>query len=101
MPQARKRANGTKTVMPECPHADVCLGPVHHSEVMSSIDELSKSIGMLLEKHDQHSDRLLNMARHMADVSERLTVTAQREAEWVRVLSEMQRSVAALGGSNA
>jgi hypothetical protein len=100
-----KRLNGKKRpTTPACPHVEVCNAPTYHSEVMASIDELSRSVGMLLERHEQHTDRLHRLTSHMSDVSERLTVTAQREAEWIRTLGEMTRVLAALqpqGGVHA
>src|SRR5512139_2829478 len=100
--QVRKKVNGVKGVGSSCPHTEVCALPAAHTELMASLDALSASVGLLLERHEQHADRLLTITGHLADVASRQTATSQREAEWLRQLGEITRAVSALkGGSNA
>ena len=96
-PQSKKKTNGMKgRVIASCPHSEDCAAPLYHSEVMASLDELSKSVGMLLERTEQHGDRLTSVGERIADVSQRQVVADQREAEWLSTLSGVEQAVAAL-----
>lgn len=98
MSTSAKRLNGKKgrVTAPVCPHAEVCDAMSYHADVMASLDELSRSIGMLLEQTQQHSDRIAAVAERLHDVSQRQVVADQREAEWLNTLNGFERAVAAL-----
>jgi hypothetical protein len=52
------KLNGKKGRPPVmCPHAEDCAAPTMHEAVMTSIDDLSKSVGLLLESHEGMADR--------------------------------------------
>lgn len=92
-----KRLNGKKgqqSVL--CPHSDTCTAPAYHTEIMASLDELSKSVGMLLEKTEQHSDRIAMVGARLHDVSQRQVVADEREVKWLETVGGFERAVAAL-----
>lgn len=93
-----KKLNGKKGRVQNtaCPHVEMCNAPNYHADVMASLDELSRSVGMLLEKTEQHSDRIIAVADRLHDVSQRQVVADEREHKWLETLSEFERSVAAL-----
>ena len=93
-----KKLNGKKgrAAGAACPHADTCSAPGYHTEIMASLDELSRSVGMLLEQTQQHSDRIIAVADRLHDVSQRQVVADQRESEWLSTLNGFERAVAAL-----
>lgn len=88
----QKKVNGKKNRAPiVCPHAESCAAPQMHTEVMASLDQISASVGMLLEQQERHSERLVALAGSIYDVSGRQILADQREAEWLRVIQEMAR----------
>ena len=104
-----KKLNGRKRKgnLAACPHVEVCNAPAYHSDVMAvldvmsrdakeSLEELSRSVGLLLEQTQQHSDRIIAVAERLHDVSQRQVVADQREAEWLNTLNGMTRAVAAM-----
>jgi hypothetical protein len=57
-----KKTNGSKaTVGLVCPHVDVCEAPQRQSEMMRSLDDMSTSIQMLIQRveqiHNEHLER--------------------------------------------
>lgn len=92
-----KKLNGKKgRPIAACPHTEQCVAPTYHADVMASLDELSRSVGLLLEQTQQHSDRIIAVADRLHDVSQRQVVADQREAEWLSTLNGFTRAVAAL-----
>lgn len=92
-----KRLNGKKGQQAgTCPHADTCQAPTYHAEIMASLDELSKSVGMLLEQTQQHSDRIAMVGARLHDVSQRQVVADEREIKWLETVGGFERAVAAL-----
>lgn len=90
-----KKLNGKKEqrVPIVCPHADTCAASAYHAEVMASLDEVSKSVGMLLEQTQQHSDRIVAVAERLHEVSQRQVVADQREEAWLEELGRMTRAL--------
>ena len=93
-----KKLNGKKgrAGAPSCPHVEVCDASNYHQDVMASLDELSRSVGLLLEQTQQHSDRIMAVADRLHDVSQRQVVAEQRESAWLETLNGFERAVAAL-----
>lgn len=93
-----RKLNGKKgrAAVVSCPHSEVCNAPTYHADVMASLDELSRSVGLLLEQTEQHCNRLEQVTLHLSDVSKQQVVGNERELKWLEDLSEMTRAVAAL-----
>lgn len=93
-----KKLNGKKgrSVTAACPHAEMCNAPAYHADVMASLDELSRSVGMLLEQTQQHSDRIISVAERLHDVSQKQVTAGQREEKWLETVNDFWREVAAL-----
>ena len=92
-----KKFNGKKgRPIAACPHTEQCVAPTYHADVMASLDELSRSVGMLLEKTEQHGDRLAMVGARLHDVSQRQVIANEREEKWLEVVSDFERTVAAL-----
>ena len=60
-PAKSTRTNGGKssvTVHVDCPHAELCAAPARQAEMMASVDQLSASVGLMLESQERLSTRL-------------------------------------------
>jgi type II secretory pathway predicted ATPase ExeA len=57
-------------MVPVCPHHDVCQAPSRQAELMASIDEMSKGVGMMLERHEQLSTQVMDLTRYVTQVNE-------------------------------
>ena len=95
-----KKTNGSKaTVGLVCPHVDVCEAPQRQSELMASIDEMAKGVGMMLERHEQLSFQLVEVMGHLANVAERQTVADDRvirlHSDLTALTSEVAKSATA------
>ena len=93
-----RKLNGKKgrAAAANCPHVEVCNAPPYHADVMASLDELSRSVGLLLEQTQQHSDRIIAVADRLHDVSQRQVVADERETKWLETVGGFERAVAAL-----
>ena len=63
MTQPTRKTNGQKTTQPVCPHGDVCVAPVMHGELMRSLDDMSQSLQMLIQRVEQVHTESLDRAR--------------------------------------
>ena len=89
-----KKPNGVKpTIVIACPHSDVCQAPARQVELMASLDEVSKSLGMVLEQQESLSERVLAVLGQHNRLAETVTVWKQREEEWLRLLGEVERKL--------
>lgn len=75
-----KRPNGDQAevrVTVVCPHADVCAAPIRQAEMMASVDQLSASVGLMLESQERLSTRLSTVHDELLDHVQ--TVTGSNE----------------------
>lgn len=63
MTQPTRKTNGTKTTAAVCPHGDVCVAPVMHDELMRSLDDMSQSLQMLIQRIEQVHTESLDRAK--------------------------------------
>ena len=97
-----KKTNGIKAeVVISCPHSDVCAAPARQAELMASLDEFSKSVGMMLERQETLEARVMAVLGRHAELAETVTVWKQREEEWLRTLSNVEAGLRRLEGENA
>jgi predicted nucleic acid-binding Zn-ribbon protein len=96
MTTAKKGTNGTKAVNVKvvCPHQDLCQAPSRQVELMTSMDELAKGVGMMLERHEQLSFQLVEVMGHLANVAERQTLADQRVMQLHTDLASLTSQVA-------
>lgn len=69
---AKKGTNGTKAadVVAVCPHHDLCQAPSRQAELMASVDEMAKGVGMMLERHEELGRQVIELTQHITRVSE-------------------------------
>lgn len=85
MPQSTKKTNGRKTTQPICPHGDVCVAPVMHKELMSSLDDMSQSLQMLIQRVEQVHSESLERARNYIECNDQILKALRRVEEKVEV----------------
>ena len=96
-PTTTKRKNGRGSA-PACPHGAECETALRQGDLLAQVSEL----GQQLQRHSETvGEALETLALSISEIRERQTVSDQREAEWLRTLGEITRSVAALGGRDA
>jgi len=86
MSSPAKKTNGRRPrVALTCPHSEDCAAPAMHREVMASIDQLSVSVGLLLESHEalasrvsQVHDEFLGHAKAATDCNEHIVAALRR-----------------------
>lgn len=83
MPQPTKKTNGAKTAPPVCPHGDVCVAPVMHQELMRSLDDMSNSLQMLIQRVEQVHSESLDRARAYIECNDQILKALRRVEEKV------------------
>jgi len=80
-----KKTNGRPRVALTCPHSSECAAPKMHAELMANIDQLSLSVGMLLESHEamavrvsQVHEEFLGHAKTATDCNEYIVTALRR-----------------------
>lgn len=110
MTQTATKRNG-RTATAVCRHSPNCEVAQTQRDLQAQVQAFSETVGegmervaialekvkrghdLMLQRQEQHSDRLLAMSGHLADIAERQTVASQREEEWVKSVNELTRMV--------
>lgn len=85
MKQTARKTNGTKAAVNvlACPHAEVCNAPSMQEELMASLDELSRSVMMLIQRVEQVHDESLQRARVYIESNDQILKALRRVEEKV------------------
>jgi chromosome segregation ATPase len=75
---AKKGTNGGTSTVTALSSSEEKACANRQTEIMASIDELARSVGLMLQRHEQLSFQLVEVMGHLAQVAERQTVTDQR-----------------------
>ena len=92
----KKGTNGTKAI-PEtvlvCPHQDVCQAPSRQAELMASIDEVSRGVGMMLERHEELALQVVGVERSVKELSQHVTRVNEESLSRARIYIESNDSI--------
>ena len=84
MTQPTKKTNGAKTgVAVVCPHTDVCNAPSMQQELMRSLDDMSNSLQMLIQRVEQVHSESLDRARAYIECNDQILKALRRVEEEV------------------
>ena len=93
---AAKKTNGTKAIpemVPVCPHQDVCQAPSRQAELMASIDEVSKGVGMMLERHEELALQVVEVERGVRELTRHITRVSEESLDRARIYIESNDSI--------
>ena len=84
MTQPTKKTNGAKTgVAVVCPHTDVCNAPSMQAELMRSLDDMSQSLQMLIQRVEQVHSESLERAKVYIECNDEVLKALKRVEERV------------------
>lgn len=82
MTQPTKKTNGSRaTTGPACPHVEVCEAPQRQAEMMRSLDDMSASIQMLIQRMEQIHNEHLERAKLYIDCNDQVLQALRRVEE--------------------
>lgn len=85
MTQPTKKTNGAKTgIAVVCPHTDVCSAPSMQQELMRSLDDMSQSLQMLIQRVEQVHSESLERARVYIECNDAILKALRRVEEQMK-----------------
>lgn len=79
MTQPAKKTNGAKAgIAVVCPHTDVCNAPSMQAELMRSLDDMSNSLQMLIQRVEQVHSESLDRARVYIECNDEILKAMRR-----------------------
>lgn len=86
MSQTAKRLNGKKPPQLVCPHVEVCAAGPQQADIMASL-------GLVLERQEALENRVMAVLDRHHSLAESVTVLKEREAEWLRLLGQVEQAI--------